>query len=216
MFLGIVLTCFACKVQGELTDAPKHLLWYFVGGEVIVMAAYAINARMSRTLVPQLLRGLGRDVVVPDSPSGYSVPEEAFGVMNVFVVGFITYYTGGPSDSPFAQVLVAMLLIAEQTRTIKEPDEQERLGRILTQPFKEFRKFLLIICFFYGVLGLLQWQYPISAKTAPAGVSIGITLIIFLVGTITTYVSASSRSRQKAAQDDVAVGDPHGERTGDE
>jgi hypothetical protein len=36
----------------------------------------------------------------PKVPSGYSVPIEAFGIMNAFAVGFITYYTGGPSNSP--------------------------------------------------------------------------------------------------------------------
>jgi hypothetical protein len=101
-------------------------------------------------------------------------------------------------------VLVAMLLVAEQTRTIKEPDQEERLSRVLTTPFKEFRTFLLITGLFYLLLGTPQWQYPIPVKTAPAGVSIGITIVIFLVGTITTYVSASSRSRQAVEKDVIA------------
>lgn len=199
IFLLIVVICFACGVQGKLTGAPKKLELYFIIGEVVIMGAYAYNAWMSRTIGAQLLRSLGRDREIPDGPAGYSIPIEAFGVMNSFIVGFITYFTGGPSDSPYAQVLVGMLLIAEQTRNIAEPDEEENLGRVLTQPFIEFRTFLLITAAFYLVLGMLQWQFPISAKTAPAGISIGITLIIFMVGTITTYVSASSRSRQEMA-----------------
>lgn len=204
IFLAIVLICFQCDVQGTLKDAPKHLQWYFAGGEVVIIAAYAVNAWMTRTFVAKLFRGLGRQQEVPEVPSGYSVPIEAFGIMNAFAVGFITYYTGGPSNSPYAQVLVAMLLIAEQTRTIKEPDQEERLSRVLTTPFKEFRTFLLITFLFYLLLGTLQWQFPIPVKTAPAGVSIGITIVIFLVGTITTYVSASSRSR-KAVEAEVAA-----------
>lgn len=202
IFLVIVVICFQCHVQGNLKDAPKYLQLYFVGGEVVIMVAYAVNAWMTRTFVAKLFRGIGRKREIPDVPSGYSVPIEAFGIMNSFAVGFITYYTGGPSNSPYAQVLVAMLLIAEQTRSIKEPDKEERLSRVLTTPFKEFRTFLIITCLFYLLLGTLQWKYPIPVKTAPAGVSIGITLVIYLVGTITTYVSASSRSRQ---EDSTAV-----------
>jgi hypothetical protein len=205
IFLVFVIICFQFGVQGKLHGAPTHLWLYFTAGEVVIMVAYAVNAWMTRTLTAQLLRGMGRTVEIPDRPAGYSVPIEAFGVVNAFAVGFITYFTGGPSNSPYAQVLVAMLLIAEQTRTIKEPDEEEKLSRVLTQPFKEFRTFLLITASFYLVLGILQWRFPISAKTAPAGVSIAITLIIFIVGTITTYVSASSRSRQASAAERVGA-----------
>ena len=191
IFCLIVLICFECEVQGR---ARGHTETYFYIGEAIVGFAYVVNSHLSRTFAAKLLRIFDSSRAVPDTTSGFSIPTEAIGIFNAFTVGFLTYYTGGPSNSPYAQVLVAMLLIAEQTRRLRNPNEGGGLTTTLTIPFKEFRTFLSITALFYLLLGYLQWKYPIHISTAPAGVTIGITLVIFLVGTIANYLSGSSRT----------------------
>ncbi len=111
------------------------------------------------------------------------------------LVGFLTYYTGGPSNSPYAQVLVAMLLIAEQTRVVKDPDHEDRFWRIILVSVREFGWFFVLVAAFYIPLGFLQWQFPVKVPTAPVGVTIGITAVIFLAGSVTNYLSGSSRMR---------------------
>lgn len=215
IFCGIAGSCWVFNVQKGVAAWP-YISFYI--GEAILIGMYCGNAWYSRTIVRGVAQILdtGRQVpaTVPrnydpapppnDSPpltddpqptQGLSIPLQAIGTLNAALVGFLTYYTGGPSNSPYAQVLVAMLLIAEQTRIVKNPDHEYRVGRIIKVAVKEFGWFFVLVAAFYIPLGILQWRYPVKIPTAPVGITIGITGVIFVVGSVTNYLSGSSRDR---------------------
>jgi hypothetical protein len=215
IFCGIAGACWALNVQKGVAAWP-YISFYI--GEVILIVMYCGNAWYSRTIARGVAQALDTrphvSATVPDDDDpaptpddtppptddpqptqGLSIPLQAIGTLNAALVGFLTYYTGGPSNSPYAQVLVAMLLIAEQTRIVKNPDHEDRFWRIIVVSVKEFGWFFVLVAGFYTPLGILQLQYPVKIPTAPVGITIGITAIIFLVGSVTNYLSGSSRGR---------------------
>lgn len=198
IFCGIAGACWALDVQKNVAAWP-YISFYI--GEIILIAMYYGNAWYSRTIARGVAQALdphpGVPVTAPQGdpppPSGLSIPLQAIGTLNAALVGFLTYYTGGPSNSPYAQVLVAMLLIAEQTRIVKNTNHEDRFVRIIIVSVKEFGWFFVLVAAFYIPLGILQWQYPVEIATAPVETTIGITAVIFLVGSVTNYLSGSSR-----------------------
>lgn len=202
IFCAIVAACWGFNVQ-EGVGSWSYIS--FFAGEFILILIYRGNAWYSRTIAKGIADSLdshhpttGAVSVVDDTqpPPGLSIPLLAIGMMNAMLVGFLTYFTGGPSNSPYAQVLVAMLLIAEQTREVKDFEHQDLFRRIIVVSFKEFRWFFALTAVFYIPLAVLQWLYPVHVPTAPVDITIGITAVIFLVGSVTNYLSSSSRDRR--------------------
>jgi hypothetical protein len=58
---------------------------------------------------------------------------------------------------------------------------------------REFGLFSILTIAFYTALWFFQWQLPVHVSTAPAEVAVLITLVIFLVASVTTYLSNASR-----------------------
>jgi hypothetical protein len=188
VFSLIVFICFRCEIQNGIKAGTAK---YFYILEGITVFVCFINVHFPRTAPAFIIRLFDQGYVPPSSPSsGFSIPIGMIAIVNAIAIGVVTYYTGGPSASPYAQVLIAMLLIAEQTRLPRNPHDGKLL-HILCQSAKEFRPFLVVASLFYLPLGYLQWKYPISVSTAPAGVTIGITTLIFLVGTVANYINRS-------------------------
>lgn len=199
IFCIIALGCWGLEVQNSVEDWPY--ISFFIG-EFILIIIYRANVVYSRTIAKSISESLGSQshpaeiAPVPDPPPGLSFPLQAIGTLNAMLVGFLTYFTGGPSNSPYAQVLAAMLLIAEQTREVKDAGHEDRFVRMIGKAIREFRWFFALTALFYVPLGLLQWRYPVNVSTAPVEATIGITAVIFLVGSVTNYLSGSSRDRR--------------------
>jgi hypothetical protein len=197
----IVGACWGLGVQPSAESWPY--ISFYAAEIVLILIFYAANAWFSRTIAANIVRSFAPPVegsAVPpvDNPPpipGFSIPLPVIGALNAMLVGFLTYFTGGPSNSPYAQILVAMLLVAEQTRNVDNSNHRDRPHRIIAVSLNEFRWFFALTALFYIPLGLLQWRYPVKVNTAPAGVTIGITAIIFLVGSVTNYLSVSARGR---------------------
>jgi hypothetical protein len=201
IFCVVVAVCWGLEVQ-ENVEAWPYISFFI--GEVILIVICRANVVYSRTVARGISESLGSQAIPPasalpvadDPPSGLSFPLQAIGTLNAMLVGFLTYYTGGPSNSPYAQALVAMLLIAEQTREVKDPGHEDRFGRMIRKSIGEFRWFFALTALFYVPLGILQWRYPVDVPTAPVEATIGITAVIFVVGSVTNYLSGSSRDRR--------------------
>lgn len=198
IFCAIAGACWLFEVQSNVEEWPY--ISFFIGEGILIMV-YRSNAWYSRTIAKNIRQNFSSlapasdsaSVADPPPPEGLAFPLQAIGTLNAMLVGFLTYFTGGPSNSPYAQVLVAMLLIAEQTRNVKDRNHEDRIGHMIKKAIREFAWFFALTAVFYVPLGLLQWRYPVTVATAPAEATIIITAIIFLVGSVTNYLSGSSR-----------------------
>jgi hypothetical protein len=197
IFCVISGVCWALGIQEHVkTDAYQ----YFYLGEIFIALAYIVNAWYSRDVVRGIVETLdpvypevsaGQSELIPPTVPGLSFSLKAIGAINAALVGFLTYYTGGPSNSPYAQVLVAMLLIAEQTHRVKGQYHNNRLRSIIRVCIHKYRWFFTLTFAFYAFLWYFQTHDPIEISTAPAEASALITLVIFLVGSVATYINST-------------------------
>lgn len=207
IFLLIVAVCVLCKVQHGVAF---HVLYFFAGFQVMVMIVYLLNEFWPHSLSGRLLRifdgesgTVGPPTDEPDTPTvatvdnrkGLGIPLWFTVPLNAYAVGYLTYETGGPSNSPYAQVLIAMLIIAEQVKIVRPLTHGAGPPQMLLNALKEFAPFLYFAAAFYAGLLVFQWQRPIHAKPAPAGLVVGVTALIFLTSTLSNYLTGALRHR---------------------
>jgi hypothetical protein len=121
---------------------------------------------------------------------GFLIPLSVTVVPNAFAIGYLAYETGGPSNSPYAQVLVAMLVVAQQVKWVRPPKPPDRKIPFVNfvRAIKEYKLFLLVALLFYGPLLTLQAIRPANVSPARPGLSVGVTAVVFLSSTYITYL----------------------------
>jgi hypothetical protein len=211
VFLVIVIFCFKAKLQSDIgyyahrvhiqNGISSHVAgtFYWLQGSAIMV--YIANEFLPRKLVgTHIFRFLGKTKPAPTVVKGFSIPLGITVLLNAYAIWYLTYKTGGPSNSPYAQVLVAMLIIAEQTKVVAytahggSPADHDGPFGILYASIKEFRNFLAVAALFYIFLLYFQWHHPVHVTHAPAGLTVGVTALLFLVSTVTNFLSGSGRS----------------------
>jgi hypothetical protein len=209
-----VFICFAFKLQPGQTDyklichgercfgvvhnlpGPAFSVFLiFVAAEIGSVALYLFNAFWPENYEERLGEGLVLersdypDPTPGDKRKGFLIPLWVTVIPNAFAIGYLSYKTGGPSNSPYAQVLVAILVVAQQVKWVP-PSTAPRKSRTFNfiPAMIEYRFFLLVAFIFYVPLVLLQIFLPADVSPAPAGLSVGVTVIVFAFSTYITYL----------------------------
>lgn len=210
----VVFICFSFKLQSGQKDY-KQLLCHgehcvgvvhnlpgpsltvfliFLSAEIGSAALYLYNGfwpedyggRMDEGFV--LERDDHPDPPPRDARKGFLIPLWVTAIPNAFAIGYLSYETGGPSNSPYAQVLVAMLVVAQQVKWVAPPLATARRGGNFLAALKTYNLFLLVAAIFYIPLVVLQIFLPANVSPAPVGLSVGVTTVVFIFSTYITYL----------------------------
>jgi hypothetical protein len=198
-----------CGISEHLLPGPSiNVFWNFVVFEAASIIIYLVNGfwpedfggRMGDALA---LEGAGEDEEpaaqdgnerpigdVERKRKGYLIPLWLTVLPNAFAIGYLAHKTGGPSYSPYAQVLVAMLLVAQQVKWVPRPAEPDKKNPFLKfgDAMMEYKLFLIVVMIFYAPLLILQSVSPANVSPARAGLSVGVTAVVFLFSTYITYL----------------------------
>lgn len=135
-----------------------------------------------------------RDRLVWRQRKGLAIPLPVVVLPNIYAVSYLTYQTGGPSNSPYAQVLVAMLLAAP-AKGVPEAVENESLLAMIWHAILAYRLIFVIAVLFYGPLLFLQALEPAKISPAPTGLTVGITGVVFVFSVVAGYVARATREK---------------------
>lgn len=176
-----------------------HVFSSFAASEMAVVAIYIMIGFLPRNLAERVFDALRssaeNDQVYVSRRRGLSLPVWTAVASNAAVLGYLTYETGGPANSPYAQVLLA-LLVALGTPQIAPhvAVSGDGGGKRLMRQIKEYRQLLIVVGGFYATLLTMQILAPISVSAAPTGFTVAVTAWAFIFGLVTNSLADTIRA----------------------
>lgn len=184
--------CKAAQLQANPPE-PHFSVWlFFLVFEVVAVSLYWINAFLPSHLGTRVISSIGG--TLSEASKGFQFPLGLTVLPNAYALGYLTFKTGGLSISPYAQVLIAMLIVAQQAKKdIPEREVHWGFWRTLGTAMREYKPFLVVAGVFYGALLIAESAFtPPRVATAPAGLAFGLSAALFVIATIANYVIGST------------------------
>jgi hypothetical protein len=189
ILLLLAFACFHFKLQHGISPQVKAR---FLEWDGIAIGAYIANEFWPLKLWRRFI------AMMPGSQphgagKGLGLALWAPVLLNAYVVGYLTYKTGGPSNSPYGQILIAMLIVGQQMKNIQPARPNATTGEFFINAIKEFWIFAVIAAIFYAALLYKQETHPVDATTAPAWLVVGVTALIFATSSFANYLTRAIR-----------------------
>jgi hypothetical protein len=223
MLLGFTLWLFHERglhfVYKSWNHAGPHttggVLTYFVWPEAMLIVWYGLVLwswrRIKATIVSVIAWGakFGRATVPTDlqtwaNAQGRELPRWIAGltiyfpvVVNLFLIAFLIYYTGGPVEGPYGQVPAAMLIVGQRLMTesaasAAAPESATRLSSSL-----RFVLLALLVVLIYGVLAFAPRPDASGSGLRSVRLFFGLTVLNVFLSTVVS-LSAARKERKVA------------------
>jgi hypothetical protein len=173
--------------------APHFGVWvHFLVFEAVSIMTYGVNAFLPGNLGSRIISSIGGRP--SDASKGLQIPLWFTVWPNAYALGYLAFETGGLSTSPYAQVLLAMLIVAQQARKdIPEREVHRGFFRTLADAARVYRPFLLVATVFYAVLLLAETIFSTPhVASAPPSLAFGFIGVLFVIATIANFVIGST------------------------
>jgi hypothetical protein len=198
--------CYGLETMFDRPRPSYSVLAVFLVVEVATIVVYWIHGFVPENLWAHITGGMRTQEAKrqedPDERAnerkGLHFPMAVTVLPNAAAIGYLVHATGGPSASPYAAVLIAALIISQQTRELESAEHGRNPFTDLRASAQAYAPFLIIAAMFYGALGLAQVIDPAKVAAAPGGLTIFIAIVLLVIGTLANYIIGSDRSKQFA------------------
>jgi len=130
-------------------------------------------------------------------------------ILIVLGVAYLVAESGGPTQSPFAQVLFAQIILGQVLITSRRPIAENRLARGLTGRLRRSGTFFRLGALgtiVFAALTLLEYLHPRNPPAASPFVHLAVTVLNLLVSTVVNYVLFSRQGPNAPGAEAPRVG----------